>query len=399
MYLPIGKKYKHNSAVKLPKLQSRSKLQWNLNDKIDQYKWIEEIVQQKFNSESIKYDSERNVKNQQLDELQQKVKESKLKLTDLKDGEVHTIKNKLKGYRSTIRLRKPLGELLDHCDCKLFNKRKELDRLNHEKNQLSSAFASKRKILNKMQNRRNYSESYRLANHVKHHAFLLDKSEFQIRNYENLLNDFKTIIKNLTDESTHYASTLRILENEINEQNTLSSLLEKMRIPAAAKRPMVNKKQSQTMRKRIFGGPNKRKTSPNEVHHSEQFDTKTTHRNTENVTRKFYSVAKSANMSSQQTQSKLVNSKGNVNIRKNQCRIGKCGTPNAIQNRRCKEDVHEVAEQDAPNRKQSTVDLQTEQDNSSINERISGALFKIRSAIQHFDDLVRNASKERQKIK
>lgn len=391
MHLPIGKKYSHYSAAKLPKLQSCSKFQWNLSDKIDQY-WVEEIL----HLECAKYDSERIVKNQQLTELRQKVKETKFKLNELKVGDVHKIKNLLKGYKSSVRSGKSLDKLLEHCDGKLFTKRRELDRLNYEMNQLSSAFASKLTILNKMQNRQKYSESYQLAKRVKNHAFALDKSEIQIRNLENLLNDFKSIRKYLATESLHCASTLKLLENEINEQNTLLNLLKKVNIPPV--------KRSQIIKKRILDEPNKRQTSTNGIHTPDQNIEKrqSVNGNTDIATSKFGLAAKCVNVSTkiqsiaQRIQSKLVTGQEKINIRKNQLDglHGKIEKPNhekdASRSNRSKGDVHEAAKQDDLNKEQSTLGLQAEQNHSSKFERISGELAKMRGAMQRFDDLLRN---------
>lgn len=393
MYLPIGKKYNHYSAIKLPKSQSRSKFQWHLTDKIAQYKRIEEIIHQKYNLERTKCDAKRDVKNQQLNELQQKVKETKLKLNKLKDDEVHTIKNLLKGYKSSIRLEKPLNELLDHCDCKLFNKRKQLDRLNYEVNRLSNTLAAKQKNLQKIQSRLKCSESYNLAKRLKYHACLLDKSEIQIRNYENLLADLKRIIKYLSNESLHYANTLKILENELNEQNTVSDLLKQVRIPSA-NRAKIDKKRSQLKREHVLDEPNKRQTLTNECHNLDQYDAKTIFENTDNVTTNLCSATKCSNTSThlhlnaKRIQSKLIASEKSVNILGNQFNEmhGKSEisnpTMNAPQSSQGKREVHQAAEQ-----KSSTV------------ERISGKLAKIRGAIQHFDDLLCKASEKKNIVK
>lgn len=312
MYLPFGKKYDHYSGVEVP----------TLSDKIDQYQWIIEIFQQNLDLARAKYDSERIVKKQQLNELRQRIKETKLKLNELKDGEVHVIKNLLKGYKSSIRLGKPLDEMLEHCDCKLFNKRKELDRLNYEIYELNNAYASKQIILNKMQSRQKYSESYQWAKRVKYHTFLLDKSEIEIRNFENSLKDFKSILKYLTNESLRYANTLQLLANEINEQNTLSNLLKKVSI-SRVKRAKLNENQLQMMKRQMCIEPT---TDDNfEVHIPDHYDEKrqSFDGNIDNATRKTRSHAKCANIPTKlhsivkRIQSKLVTGEEKVNVLKN----------------------------------------------------------------------------------
>lgn len=310
----------------MPELRLHSKLQWNFNDKIDQYKCIEMIFQRNFDLKCAQYDSERIAKQQRLKELRQNVKEAKLKLNHLKDSEFHVIKNLLKRFKSSICFGKSSDKWFELCDCKLFNKQRELDRLNYEMTELTNAYASKQMILTKMQDHRR--ESYRLlANKIKNHAVLLNKSEIQIQNYRKLLKDLKIALKCLSNKSIHYANTLKLLENEINEQNTLLNWLTEVNV-APVKRPKLTKKQqSQIMEKQMFDESNEHpQISINQhgdqlqVHIPNQVDQKTTkideshqaiNRNNIYSAPEFQSIVK-------RIQLKLVTGQEKINVLKNQ---------------------------------------------------------------------------------
>lgn len=395
MYLPIGKKCNQLYGVKVPELRSPSEFQWNSIDKIDQHKCIETILQRNFDLERAKYDSERIVKQQRLNELRQNVKETKLKLSRLKDGEYHVIKHLLTGYKSSIRVGKSLDKLFKHCDCKLNDKRRESDRLNYELNKLTDAYASKLKILAKMRDRhcqKYASDSYRLlANRVKRHAVLLDQSEHEIRNYENLLEDLKSAIKYLSIESLQYASTLKSLENEINEQNTHLNWLKMVKV-ASVERPTVNEEQRlRMMKKEMFDEPNQPRDIEDQV--PGQNDPKMTNVD-EPIIRKIDNASELPEQLRsivQRIQSKLVAGEEKVNVLKNQLR--------GVYEKNGKDTMQNSSKEDDRNRQQSALDLQDQQNNPSIFERISDNLSRSRDVKQRFDDLLRNVHEKLLKLK
>lgn len=388
MHLSIRKKCNHR--VKVPELRSHSKLQWDFDDKINQYKCIETILQQNFHLDRAKCDSEHIKKQQRLNELRQNVKETKLKLNNLKDGEFYAIKNRLRE------------------SSKLFNKRRESDRLNYEMNKLTNAYASKLIILTKMQDRHRQkcaSESHQLlANRIKNQTVLLDKSEIEIQSYENLMEDLKETIKYLSNESLQYASTLKLLENEINEQNTLLNWLKMMNV-TPVKRTKINIEQrTPVMKEQMLAQANKRRqTSTNvgnfEVQIPDRNDqkmvnvkeTQSTNGNIDcsanNYPNELMKLQSIVNL----IQSKLVTDEEKVNAVRHQL--------DGVNEKIEKVELRSDPKENDLNRLQSTVELhsthdsQTKQNTSSGIERISGELFRIRGVMHRFDDLLRNENR------
>lgn len=225
------------------------------------------------------------------------------------------------------------------------------------------------------------TESHRLlANRVKRHAVLLDQSEHEIRNYGNLLEDLKSAIKNLSIESLQYASTLKSLENEINEQNTHLSWLKMVKV-ASVERATVNKEQRlRVMKKEVFDEPNQPRDIEDQV--PRQTDTKMTNvdepliGNTDNASElpeQLRSIVK-------RIQSKLVAGEEKINVLKNQ--LG------GVHEKNGKDSMQSSPKEDDRNRQQSALDLQDQQNNPCIFERISDNLSRSRDVKQRFDDLL-----------
>lgn len=230
--------------------------QWNLTDKIDQSRCIEMIFQLSFDFERKKSDSKRIIKQQQLNELRRTIEEMKSKLADMKNRECDMMKNLLKDYKSSNRLRNNSSDgLLENCDYELLNKRKISNRLNYEMNELSNAYASKLNILNKLQNNnQKRGKSHQMK--VKNLTESIDKSETQIQNNQMRVNDLKHAIRYLSDEQMQYRRTLTSLENELNEQKSILNAIKLLNIPSSSSstvdnKTMINKKPSQLIKKRM----------------------------------------------------------------------------------------------------------------------------------------------------
>lgn len=219
-----------------------AKLQWNFNDKINQYQCVEKVLQLK----RAKYVAEFNERKQRLKELLRKVMKLKLKLKNSRDREFNVLNNLLKGYKIPMNFGKSLNEWFEECDTKLSEKRKKLNRLKYEIKKLSNAHASKLMILSKMQNSPNFIESY--EERVKNLAFLLGKSIIQIRTYENLLNDCKNIINYLSNQSVQYEITLKSLEHDLKEQNKILNSIKNLQT-SSVENKQVDKKPLQIMTK------------------------------------------------------------------------------------------------------------------------------------------------------
>lgn len=383
MSLSIGKRHNHFNGVRC----APSRIQCNKSDKIDQYKRIESIVQRNLDLERAKYDLERIVKQQRLNELRQNVKETKLKLNKLNVGEFDAIKHLLRGYKSSIRLGKSLDKLFEHCDCKRDNKRRELDRLNNEMNKLTDAYASKLITLTKMHERRRPrcgSESNKiLASRMKTKAALLDKSEIEIQNYEKLVKDLERTVKHLSKESLHYANSLKTLEAEINKQNKLLGFLRTVSVAPAKRTKRKTERQPQKVKDQVFDKP------------SDNFDGRVPNRNdprtmeVENRQSLEESINRSATKCStnelttihsmvKRIQFKLAASKEKVNVLKNQ--FGGNTEDDAMRSN---------LKGDGQNRKQSTYDLQAKQNASSAFRSIPMGSLKVRNVLQRFADLLR----------
>lgn len=229
----IDKKYNYFGHRPAP-LQLKPDLKWTAQDKIDQYKSIQKIFQLNYDLERAKYESDYKEKKLQLGELEHGVKEKLLKLNELKTGDFQKIKNMLKDRGHPVDPMKPADDVLESCKCKLFDKRKALDRLRYEREQLCSLYEYKLVYLAEMQDREKYSKSHRAAEQmkVKHLEYLLGNAELQQQMYENFLNDCESIINKLTEESLHYANTLNSLEAELTEQNNILKSINKLGMPA-----------------------------------------------------------------------------------------------------------------------------------------------------------------------
>lgn len=263
MQRKIGKKYDYFGAkLKIPR--PRPDLQWDATDKIDQYQCVAKISKWNRDLEQAKYAAEFKEQKQHLLELEQKVKEQEIKLNELRKGEYFGIKRLLKQRNESVDPEKSSDEMIELYECKLFDKRKALDRLRYEQNQLGQTYESQLKYLAEMQDRERYKESCQISDElkVKQLEFQLCNSDVQIRSYEIFLNDCATVINRLTEEALKYPDTLNYLENEVNEQNNILNAINKMGIPAYND-AMRNKKRLEIMEKRMQNEANKRQSNIN----------------------------------------------------------------------------------------------------------------------------------------
>lgn len=228
MSLSLGKKFTHLNGIKVSELCPPLQFQCNKSNKIVQCERIQSILQQHLYLERVKYDLERVVKQQRLNELRQNVKETKLKLNNVNHGEFDAIKNILRSYKPSIRLGKSMEKLFEHCESKRNNKQRELNRLTQEVDKLTEAYASKLTILTMMQNQRRHSHKL-LASRIKNQTEQLNKSEMEIQSYEKLLEDLRRAVKCLSKESLQYANILKALELEISEQKRFLDFLRKVK--------------------------------------------------------------------------------------------------------------------------------------------------------------------------
>lgn len=358
------------SGANVPEWQSHSNLQWNSSDKIDQYRCVEQIFQSSFDLERKRYVAERGKKQQQLNELRQAVKEMKLKLISLKNRERDAFEMLLKGYQPSNRLKNnhnSLDGLLDCCDHKLLNKRKESDRLIYEMNQLSNAHAAKLKLLNKMQKYQKCGKSHRMK--VEKLTVLSDNSETQIQNYEIIVSDCKRAIDYLSAESLHYASTLKSLENEIKEQNAILNAINSLS-------PVMDKNLSHSLTKRVL---NKSREPPatNDVNVE-------IHRQKQNIEKPRLLNANSDN-------AKLAADAKNVDIRKinSEKQRGNRDESNHETGKKDtgKDDLIEITNRDTG--RESERVFQAAQTGATEFERISGDLLKFRDIMQRFKEIFR----------
>lgn len=258
----IGKKYDYFGG-KMPHLRPRPDLQWNPTDKIDQYKCIEKIFQLNFDLERAKHEAESKENKKLLKKLQQEVKEKQLKLNELRIGAFQMVKNVLKSRNDCVaNPEKSRDQIIEDCECKLFEKRKELDRLRHELNQLSQSYEHQLIKLAELQDVKTYTESCQLSDQmkVKNLDYLLANAEIQIQTYENLVNDCESVLNRLTDESLQYANTLNSLESEVNEQTQILDSINKLGMPADNSLK-ANKKKLKIMEKRSLNESSKRQTT------------------------------------------------------------------------------------------------------------------------------------------
>lgn len=261
MRIKVDKKYTSfgNKPIK-PKL--RLNLKWDLNDKIDQYNCIQRIFQLNFELEQAKYESEFKEKKQQLSELEHKIKEKQLKLNDSKLGELQKIKNLLKEHKEPVNPQTAPQKIMDECECKLFDKKKMLDRMRYEEEKLCKMYAQRLVHLAEMQDREKYSEPCQNMEKmkVKHLEYSLENSEIQIQTYENFLNDCESVVSKLTEESLYYSKTLNFLESEINEQNMVLDSINKLGYPAQ-KSALNSKIRLEKLKKHTHNESSKRQTT------------------------------------------------------------------------------------------------------------------------------------------
>lgn len=261
MQQKVGKKYNYFGAkLKIPR--PRPDLQWNSSDKIDQYECVAQIFKLNSDLEQAKHESEFKEKKKYLTELEQKVKEQELKLNELRVGEYQQIKGLLKERKESISPQKSPDQIIEQYECKLFDKRKSLDRLRYEQNQLCKAYEKQLIHLAEMQDRERFKESCQLVDElkVKSLEFSLANSAIQNQSYEIFLNDCAIVINRLTEEALHYPNTLNYLENEVNEQNNILNAINKMGMPAYND-ALKNKKHLELMEKRMQNEASTRQTT------------------------------------------------------------------------------------------------------------------------------------------
>lgn len=261
MQAKVGKKYDYYGYIP-PKPRLRPDLKWDVSDKIDQYQWIDKINRLNFELERAKYESDLKEKKTILGDLEHKVKENQLKLNDLKTGQFQKVKSLLKERKEPVNEAKPPDEVMEYCECKLFDKKKALDRLRYEEEKLCKLYASRLVHLSEMQDRERYHDACQIAEEmkVKNLEYLLSSSAIQIQTFQNFLNDCESVIIRLSEESLHYANTLNSLEHELNEQNQILNSINKMGQPAYES-SLKNKKRLETMQKQTAKKASKRQAT------------------------------------------------------------------------------------------------------------------------------------------
>lgn len=258
----IGKKYNYFGKKPKNPRSHHPDSKWDANDKIDQYKCIEKIFRLHYELERAKHESEFKQKKLLLAELEYQVKEKQLKLSDLKTGEYQKVKNLLKERKEPISAEKPSQQILEDCKCKLFDKRKQLDRLRYEQEQLCKLYSERIIYLAEMQDREKYVGPHQNAEEmkVKRLEYLLENSGIRIQTYENFLAHCESVVSNLTEESFHYENTLNSLEREVNEQNNILASINKLGMPAYES-SLKNKKYLRKMQERSSSAASKRQAT------------------------------------------------------------------------------------------------------------------------------------------
>lgn len=440
MQSKVGKKYNYFGckAVK-PKL--RPDLKWDANDKIDQYNCIQKIFQLNFDLERAKHESEFKEKKSMLNELEQKVKEKQLKLNDLKTGEFQKIRNLLKERKEPTNPQTGPDKIMEDFECKLFDKKKMLDRMRYEQEKLCRLYEHRLIHLAEMQDQEKYTESCENVEKmkVKHLEYSLENAEIQIQTYENFLNDCESVINQLTEESLYYANALNFLESELNEQNLILNSINKLGYPAH-KSALKSKKYAENMKKQTHNESSKRQTTistykrnllkgeQNIFKHlpkDENFqaiapiryiretpsvlELRLHYQTIENDTNQFCDAAACSNTTDlyatvREIFSKLKAGGEKINVLENQLsemeeRIGKTKRNRNLLSYSVKQSDIEVTHQTEQIDQHIRLDMQTRTVIANKADKIKSDVFKVRFAMQHLVNLLRNVNGDRPMIR
>lgn len=440
MQVKVGKKYNYfGEKTSKPKL--RPDLRWDLNDKIDQYKCIQKIFQLNFDLEHAKIDAEFKEKKLMLTELQQNIKEKQLKLMGLKIGEFQKVRHLLKERREPANPQATPQQIMDDFECKLFDKKKMLDRMRYDEEKLCKMYELKLKKLAELQDRDKSREPCRNVKKmkVKHLEYSIENAGIQIQAYENLLSDCESVVITLTEESLHFSNTLNFLESELNEQNQILKSINRLGYPAHNSASST-KTYLENMKKQMNNETSKRLTTISSYKRnlltSEQnifthlttdehfranapirytretpsvLELRARYQTAEQNANRFGDAAACSNTTSlyataREIFSKLKAGEEKINVLENQLceveeRIDNAKRGNNLLNFSVREADIEVTKQTEQINQHIRLDMQTREIIANKTAKIAKHMFKVRFAMQHLVTLLRNVNGNRPMIR